>query len=61
MKIVLIYGIFSTGHLMFWLKRKLEQVGFECFSPTLWPIDDRKGIELSSANLKSQINERYLK
>ena len=61
MKIVLIHGIFSTGHLMFWLKRKLEQAGFECFSPTLWQIDGRKGIEFSSANLKSQIDERHLK
>ena len=59
MKIVLIHGIFSTGLLMFWIKRKLEQCGFECFSPTLWPIDGRKGIEFASANLKKQIDERF--
>ncbi len=59
MKIVLIHGIFSTGHLMFWMKRKLEQCGFECFSPTLWPSDGRKGIEFASANLKKQINEWF--
>ena len=59
MKIVLIHGIFSTGHLMFWIKRKLEKCGFECFSPTLWPFDGRKGIEYASANLKKQIDERF--
>ena len=59
MKIVLIHGIFNTGHVMFWIKRKLEKAGFECFSPCLWPFDGRKGIEFASEDLKQKIDKRF--
>jgi len=58
-KIVLVHGIFNTGHILFWMKRKLEQCGFVCFSPSLWPFDGRKGIEEASKNLKERIDKRF--
>jgi len=59
MKIVLIHGIFNTGQVMFWMKRKLEKAGFECFSPSLWPFDGRNGIEFASEDLKQKIDKRF--
>jgi len=59
MKIVLIHGIFNTGHVLFWIKWMLEKAGFECFSPSLWPFDGRKGIEYASQDLKRKINQRF--
>ena len=59
MKIVLVHGIFNTGHVFFWMKKRLEKCGFECFSPSLWPCDGRKGIEQASKDLKAKIDEKY--
>jgi len=59
MKVVLIHGIFNTGHVMFWMKWMLERAGFECFSPSLWPFDGRKGIEYASEDLKKKIDQRF--
>lgn len=58
-KIVLIHGIMNTGHIMYFLKWILERAGYECFAPTLKPIDGRGGIEQLSENLKHQIDSRY--
>ena len=59
MKIVLVHGIFNTGHIFFFMKWMLQRCGFECFAPNLWPIDGRKGIEYASGILKEKINERF--
>jgi triacylglycerol lipase len=58
-KIVLVHGIFNTGHIMYFLKWILERNGFECFAPTLTPKDGRGGIERASENLKHQIEQRF--
>ncbi|WP_299790722.1 triacylglycerol lipase [uncultured Shewanella sp.] len=59
MKIVLVHGIFNTGSVLYWMKRQLEAQGYECFTPTIAPLDGRHGIEYASASLKQQIEARF--
>ncbi|MCJ8273395.1 MAG: lipase, partial [Psychrosphaera sp.] len=59
MKIVLVHGIMNTGHVMFYLKRCLEKQGYDCYAPTLWPIDGNKGIEHAAQTLKTGIEKRF--
>jgi len=59
MKIVLVHGIFNTGHVLFWMKWILEKNGYECFAPNLWPFDGRKGIEYAAEDLKKKIGQHF--
>ena len=59
MKIVLVHGIMNTGHVMFYLKRCLEKQRYDCYAPTLWPIDGNKGIEHAAQTLKTGIEKRF--
>ena len=59
MKIVLVHGIFNTGHVLFWIKRGLKKCGFDCYTPSLWPFDGRGGIEKASQQLKEKIERRF--
>ena len=59
MKIVLVHGIFNSGHVLFWMKWVLERNGYECFSPNLWPFDGRKGLEYAAEDLKKKIDKRF--
>ncbi|MCL1048655.1 alpha/beta hydrolase [Shewanella abyssi] len=59
MKIVLVHGIFNTGHVMHWMKRQLELAGHECFAPTLASFDGRLGIEHAAKDLQEQINQAF--
>lgn len=59
MKIVLVHGIFNTGHVMRWMQHQLTKAGHECFSPTIGPFDGRLGIEHAAENLKQQINKQF--
>ncbi|MGS0680396.1 esterase/lipase family protein [Shewanella sp. 125m-7] len=56
MKVVLVHGIFNTGHVMRWLQKRLQASGHECFSPTISPFDGRHGIEHAANNLSEQID-----
>ncbi|MCL1139431.1 lipase family alpha/beta hydrolase [Shewanella pneumatophori] len=56
MKVVLVHGIFNTGHVMHLLQKRLQAAGHECFSPTIGPFDGRRGIEFAAANLSEQID-----
>jgi triacylglycerol lipase len=59
MKIVLVHGIMNTGHVMFYIKRQLEKQGFDCYTPTLWPIDGNRGMEHAAQTLKTGIEKRF--
>lgn len=59
MKVVLIHGIFNTGHVMAWMRNKLTAQGHECFAPTLAPFDGRHGIEHAAQQLKQAIEQRF--
>ncbi|MCL1057249.1 lipase [Shewanella gelidimarina] len=59
MKIVLVHGIFNTGHVMRWMQQQFTRAGHECFSPTIAPFDGRLGIEHAAANLKRQIEQEF--
>ncbi|GIU23936.1 alpha/beta hydrolase [Shewanella colwelliana] len=59
MKLVLVHGIFNTGHVMAWMKKRFEQQGHECFNPTIAPFDGRHGIEYAASVLKSAIDQRF--
>ncbi|MCG9728510.1 alpha/beta fold hydrolase [Shewanella sp. Isolate13] len=56
MKVVLVHGIFNTGHVMRLLQKRLQQAGHECFAPTISPFDGRYGIEHAAENLRQQID-----
>ncbi|WP_028766481.1 esterase/lipase family protein [Shewanella fidelis] len=56
MKVVLVHGIFNTGHVMRVLQKRIQAAGHECFSPTISPFDGRLGIEHAAANLSEQID-----
>ncbi len=58
-RIVLVHGILNTGHIMYWMKYFLQKKGYECYSPTLWPIDGRKGIEDLAQKLKNKLDTKY--
>ncbi|MGS0674782.1 esterase/lipase family protein [Shewanella sp. 0m-4] len=59
MKVVLVHGIFNTGHVMRLLQKRLQASGHECFSPTISPFDGRHGIEHAAQNLRQQIDEYF--
>ncbi|GIU41170.1 alpha/beta hydrolase [Shewanella sairae] len=59
MKVVLVHGIFNTGHVMGVLKRRIQQAGHECFSPTLASFDGRHGIEIAAVSLAKQIDAQF--
>ena len=59
MKIVLVHGIFNTGHVMLWMKQQLTNAGHECFAPTIAPFDGRQGIEHAAKNLQRQIDQHF--
>lgn len=59
MKVVLVHGIFNTGHVMHLLQKRLQQAGHQCFSPTLSPFDGRHGIEHAAKVLSQQIDATF--
>ncbi|QDF76611.1 MULTISPECIES: esterase/lipase family protein [Shewanella] len=56
MKLVLVHGIFNTGHVMGWMRRQFERQGYECLTPTLAPFDGRRGIAHSAKQLQRFID-----
>lgn len=56
MKIVLVHGIFNTGRIFFLLRRRLEQKGIECITPSLEPFDGRFGLDDLGKKLRDYIN-----
>ncbi|QYK01030.1 esterase/lipase family protein [Shewanella psychrotolerans] len=59
MKLVLIHGIFNTGHVMGWMRKRFEQQGYECIAPSIAPFDGRHGIEYAAAQLKLAIETQF--
>ncbi|AQS40290.1 Alpha/beta hydrolase family [Shewanella psychrophila] len=57
--LVLVHGIFNTGSVMAWMRRRFESQGFECFTPTLAPFDGGDGVESAAKKLEQQILERF--
>ncbi|MBK7631734.1 MAG: alpha/beta fold hydrolase [Ignavibacteriales bacterium] len=57
MNIVLVHGFISTGKIFFYIKKKLEAQGHNCFAPTLKPIDAKYGIEDLAIKLKDKIEQ----
>lgn len=56
MKTVLVHGIFNTGRVFFLMKRILQKNGFDCYTPSLKPMDGRYGIEDLAYKLRDMIN-----
>ena len=59
MKVVLVHGIFNTGHVMRVLQKRLQQTGHQCLSPTIAPFDGRHGIEHAAKELRQQIDAAF--
>ena len=56
MNIVLVHGFLGSGKLFFFIKKKLQEKGLKCFTPTLKPINAKYGIEDLAKKLKDEIN-----
>ncbi len=56
MNIVLVHGFISTSKIFLLMKKKFEEYGFNCFAPTLKPIDAKLGIEDLGKKLGAEIN-----
>lgn len=58
MKVILVHGIFDTGHIFKHMISKLETNGHECYAPDLKPSDGRLGISDLSIKLKDYIDQK---
>ncbi len=56
MTLVLVHGILNTGHIMSWMRKRLEQQGYSCIAPTIAPFDGRKGIAHAAKVLQETID-----
>lgn len=59
LKVVLIHGIMTRGGVMGPLRRTLERERYECFAPTLSPIDCHRGVRDLSRKLSARIDQRF--
>lgn len=58
MKVILVHGIFDTGHIFKHMISKLEANEHECYAPNLKPSDARLGIADLSIKLKQYIDQK---
>ena len=56
MNIVLVHGFISTGKIFLLMRKRFEENGFKCFTPTLKPIDAKHGLEDLGKKLSDEIN-----
>lgn len=58
-RVVLVHGIFQSGHSFIPMKKKLEKQGYECIIPKLKPADARAGLEALAAQLQREIEQQW--
>lgn len=58
-KVVLVHGIFQSGHSFIPMKKQLEKQGYECIIPKLKPADARSGLETLAAQLQREIEQQW--
>lgn len=58
-RVVLVHGIFDTRFTMKPLRKAITAAGYECFMPTLEPVDARKGLEVLAGELRKVVDERW--
>jgi triacylglycerol lipase len=58
-RVVLVHGIFQSGHSFIPMKKQLERQGYDCIIPALKPADARSGIETLAAQLQKEIDQRW--
>jgi triacylglycerol lipase len=58
-RVVMVHGIFQSGHCFYPLKKRLEKAGHDCLVPSLIPADARSGIETLADQLRIAIEEKW--
>ncbi len=58
-RVVLVHGIFQSGHSFIPMKKQLEKQGYDCIIPKLKPADARSGLETLAAQLQSEIEQKW--
>jgi len=58
-RVVMVHGIFQRGHSFVPMKKKFEQLGYECLIPQLKPCDARSGLETLAAQLQREIEQKW--
>jgi triacylglycerol lipase len=58
-RVVIVHGIFDTKITMIPLRKSLEKAGFECFVPSLDPVDGRDGLEPMARQLGQAIDAEF--
>jgi triacylglycerol lipase len=58
-RVVMVHGIFQRGHSFVPMKKKFEQLGYECLVPKLKPCDARSGLETLAAQLQREIEQKW--
>ncbi len=58
-RVVMVHGIFQSGHSFYPLKKRLEKAGHDCLVPSLKPADARSGIETLADQLRLAIEEKW--
>lgn len=58
-RVVMVHGIFQSGHSFIPLKMRLEKAGHDCLIPALKPADARSGIETLADQLRLAIEEKW--
>jgi len=59
MNIVLVHGFLSSGKIFNLMKKRFERKGFNCFAPTLKPIDGKYGLDDLANKLKDEIENYF--
>ena len=59
MNIVLVHGFLSSGKIFHLMKKRFERKGFNCFAPTLKPIDGKYGLDDLANKLKDEIENYF--
>ena len=58
-RVVLVHGIFQSGHRFIPMKKQLEKEGYDCLIPKLKPADARSGLETLAAQLQQEIEQKW--
>ena len=58
-RVVLVHGIFQSGHSFIPMKKQLEKQGYDCIIPKLKPADARSGLETLAAQLQREIEQKW--
>lgn len=58
-RVVLVHGFMETGSSFYFMKRRLEKLGYECLVPKLRHSDGRGGLEALAEGLKQDIDAAY--